>query len=441
MYQDCALENFKGVTNVKVVDEKGNIVNNSKNSEPNKNEAETLQKETTNAVEDEKNKNEENDKLCVRKLDVDLVYDLMKVPTASKYEFRMCAYIMIWARKNNIKYETDDYGNIYLTKGELSDDEYYPCVTSHLDTVQTKQELFALAGAKLDVKTEITKEKQHKIFVEGFGIGGDDKAGLCICLNMFKFHDKLKACFFLEEELGDVGSSHLNKKWFEDVGYVIGFDSPDHNRAAYKCSGYDLMPPSLFKEYELDKLCAKYGVNDFRSEPITDVVEIRKQTDVVCMNFGTGYYLCHSDSEYCILEDMDDALCLGDEIISTIGLTCHRMKCGVSSYYMSDDDEYFEALNPKYKRVETYKSSGNTNYSNTNNNSSFHENNGYSSGYTAPNASTNSKEVNFEMVDYVVEVYETRLTTIESELREKCKALGINFDENFATIFNTPITF
>ena len=385
---------------------------------------------------------EEPTEIKVKKLDLNLLYSLMAVPTASNFEYRMAIWIMLFAKANNIKYETDDYGNLYLTKGELEEGENYPCVTAHLDTVQTKQEYFASAGAKLNVKTTI-KDGQHKIYVDNFGIGGDDKAGLCICLNMFSYTDKLKACFFLEEELLDVGSSHLKKEWFDNVGYVLGFDSPDLNRAAYQCQGYRLMSKDFFVSNGLDEICKQHGLNDFRAEPITDVVEIRKQTEVVCMNFGSGYYNCHTDKEYCIIEDMDEALCLGYDIIQKLGCTRHRMKCHATSYYAYDDDaEYFESLNPKnaYRNTATYK--------NQNNNVGYQN---YNSGYTQSYSSVTTtqteipkeekNEINFEIVSYISEVYEDRLLDIENSVKEKCKELNIDFNEHFANLFNTEITF
>ena len=86
------------------------------------------------------------DKIELSYLQKDFVLDCMSVPTESKSEIRMVTFIMLWAQRNKIKYEFDSYGNIYLTKGELSEGEYYPCVTSHLDTVQTKHGPYISAG-------------------------------------------------------------------------------------------------------------------------------------------------------------------------------------------------------------------------------------------------------------------------------------------------------
>jgi hypothetical protein len=189
--------------------------------------------------------NPRDDDMKLMYLNKDFVYDCMSVPTHSLLEYRMVVFIILWARKNGIKYEFDDYGNVYLTKGELAEGEYYPCVTSHLDTVQTKHDPYIYAGVPLDLKTERTKDGSHKISVDAnggsaIGIGADDKGGICICLSLFDHIDKLKACFFLDEERGCHGSDNLDKDWFKDVGYVIGYDSPDLYRAAWSCNGTKL---------------------------------------------------------------------------------------------------------------------------------------------------------------------------------------------------------
>jgi len=91
--------------------------------------------------------------LPYKHIDVHELYEVMQVPSCSRYEFRMAAYIILWARKNNIDYKFDKKGNVYLTKGKLEEGEFYPCVTSHMDTVQDKAKPYALAGAELPLRT------------------------------------------------------------------------------------------------------------------------------------------------------------------------------------------------------------------------------------------------------------------------------------------------
>lgn len=382
------------------------------------------------------NKEEKEDEIKLTHLNKDFVYEVMSIPSHSSSEYRMLTYIVMWARRNGIDYEFDDYGNIYLTKGEIGNGEYYPCVTAHLDTVQSKQKLYAQAGQPLDIKTRIAKGK-HEIYVDGMGIGGDDKAGVTIGLSMFSHFDVLKACFFLEEEIGCKGSEHLNTKWFENVGYVMGYDSPDLNRAAWACSGVKLFNKDFFQTH-MQEICKKHGLTDFRSEPFTDVKIIREKTDIICMNFGTGYYNAHMQNEYCVLEDMDNACRMGVELIEHLGKNRYELKSKKAhgrvwdtdtySYKSNDsDEEFFDSLSPRYSYSRSYGT-----YKGTTSETS-----------KTTTTTTTKKEkdsVSFDTLKYMVETYESHIEGIKTAIENKCKELNISFD-SFKDIFNNNITF
>lgn len=402
---------------------------------------------TTNATKviDESTKQnvKEEDVFNLTHLDKDFIYELMSVPTSSSNEYRLVTFIILWARRNNIKYEFDEYGNIYLTKGEIKEDEYYPCVTAHLDTVQTKQKSYAQAGQPLDVKTRyIASTKKHEIYVDGMGIGGDDKAGVLIGLSMFSHLDKLKACFFLEEEIGCKGSAKLDIKWFENVGYVIGYDSPDLNRAAYACSGVKLFSANFFKTYMQD-ICKEHGLTKFQSEPFTDVKQIREQTNIICMNFGSGYYNAHSDREYCVIEDMDTACRMGVALINFIGLTRHELENksswaknanGIYTKYDDEDEKFFRTLSG-YGTSYGYYGGGNT-YD-------------YQYGTSSKASSTTTvvkkeeddkNKVNIETLKYVTERYEEHIEKLIERMKVICEANNIDF-ALFEKEFTTTIKF
>lgn len=258
----------------------------------------------------------------MKNLDVKFAYEVLSVPTYTYMEDEMVEFISDWAEKNGIKKERDSYGNLYLTKGEIKDNEYYPCVTAHLDTVHKRQKLLAAIGERLDLCERIT-EKGHEIYSPEMGIGADDKAGIVISLSLFNYFDKLKACFFIEEEVCCKGSQNLDTEWFENVGYVIGWDSPERNRSAYACNGELLFNKDFFEK--IKDVCEKNGLTNFYSEPFTDVEFIRKYTGLMCMNIGNGGYDPHQLTEYVVLEHMDEALGLGIALITALGLNRYSM--------------------------------------------------------------------------------------------------------------------
>ena len=428
--------------------------NDSKEAEVVVETAPTTSTESTPSEEDVKviPLNPRDDDMQLLFLDKDFVYDCMSVPTHSKKEFRMVTFIILWARRNNIKYEFDDYGNVYLTKGKLAEGEFYPCVTSHLDTVQEKQDPYIYAGVPLDLKTERTKENLHKISVDAnggslIGIGADDKGGICICLSMFKYANKLKACFFLDEETGCHGSENLETDWFKDVGYVIGYDSPDLYRAAWACQGTKLFSYEFYEKH-MKEVCDRWGLTKgcFFSEPYTDVKLIREKTDIICMNFGNGGYNPHSASEYCIIEDMDQACGMGLDLINAIGCTEHKLKHSNTwstrndgAYKRNDDGTYERVAVDDIEKLQELGDNARKSY--------------YGYGASSGTQTTTTKpkkedEIKFDTVKYIVNRYDSHILGIKDEVLEAVKALceksNVSFDEFEKAItekFNNEIKF
>ena len=398
-------------------------------------------------------------------IDVKELYEVMQVPSCSQYEFRMAAYIILWARKNGIDYKFDKKGNIYLTKGELAKGEYYPCVTSHMDTVQDKAKPFALAGAELPLRTRRVKsttsdEVRHEIFIDGQGIGADDKLGVYISLQIMKNIDKCKAAFFVEEEIGMKGSNELDKEFFNDVAYVVGWDSPDLIRAAWKCSGTQLFSYDFYTNH-LKPVVSKWGFSDkdFHSEPFTDVIKICEKTGVMCMNFGNGGYQAHSQTEYLVIEHVDHALGMGLDIINTIGnkeqfkftTVYDRTESGINRSTKYEDERKCEKLFGTYTSCYTGGSNGRVLSSGTANVNNRSDGN--------LNKVEKEDSVNEETVKYIIDTYDDYVNSIKVGVDKKCDIIediikdkfrevgidystfGVNIKNEFAEIFSKEIKF
>ena len=367
-----------------------------------------------------------NEIIKLNYLDPKFVLECLSVPTHSGKEYRLVTYIMLWARRNSIKYEFDSYGNIYLTKGVLEEGEFYPCVTSHLDTVQDGQDPYIEAGVPLDIKIEEVRENDttnHKLSVatvgSPIGIGADDKCGVCISLAMFSYFDKLKACFFLEEEKGCLGSEKMEVEWFKDVGYVIGYDSPELYRAAWSCSGVKLFSYDFYEKY-MKEVCDKWGlVNCFYSEPYTDVKVIREKTDIICMNFGNGGWKAHSQYEYCIIEEMDNACGMGIDLIKKIGNTEHKLKSdsvlSKHSYVKNEDGTYTNTYVDDTAKLRSLgdnsKQTKYTSYS-------------YTSSYNTTTSGTSlDTTLKSEIIKYIVSQYDTYIENAKNDIIENIKKL------------------
>jgi len=361
-------------------------------------------------------------KLPLKNLDVKMLYEVMQIPSCSRNEFRMATFIMLWARKHGIKHVMDKKGNVYLTKGELSDGEYYPCVTSHMDTVQDKAKVYALAGAELPLKTRktmktSTNEVRHEVFIDGQGIGADDKLGVLISLQLMLKTEKIKAAFFVEEEIGMLGSAQLDVDFFNDVAYVIGWDSPDILRAAWKCSGTKLFTYDFYTQ-KLKPIVEKWDFTDkcFKSEPYTDVVNIRSKTGVMCMNFGNGGYNAHANNEYLVLEDVDHAIGMGEDIIKGLGnkerfVTEKEKSTHAYQYQYSNSNDADEVKLGKLFGTTYYSSTyGSYNGSTQTNNRT---NNTFASGNNTVKSGISEKAVK-----YIVDTYEAYIASLKESMLE-----------------------
>ena len=253
----------------------------------------------------------------LKTINEDLMYRVLSVPTYTGKEHRMIEFLMDYARDKGYDGGIDEKGNVYMCKGAPPDGGYYPCVTAHMDTVQYEQIPFIEAGNPIPLVTEEIKGK-HRVYAEDFGLGGDDKAGIVIALTILDKLPICKAVFFVEEEAGCCGSQKAELAWFKDAGYVIAFDSPEGNCASWSCSGECLFDRAFYETY-LVELGEKYGLTKYVAHPYTDVMVLRIDTALMCMNFGAGYYKYHTPSEYCIAEEMDNAAAMGLYLINRLG--------------------------------------------------------------------------------------------------------------------------
>lgn len=422
-----------------------------KDTEKSANTTSTVQSITIvkTAQEKENEMRQEVLSLDLKSLDVKLMYEMMAIPSKSGYEYRMVTYLILWARQHNIEHTFDTYGNLYFVKGKPKEGEFYPCVTAHLDTVQEKQKAYVYAGADLDLKTRKTTKGTHEVYVDGMGTGSDDKNAILIALHMFERFDTLKGAFFLGEETGMQGSSQLDPNFFEDVSYVIGFDSPELNRAAWSLLGTAMFTADFYKTY-MKEICDKYGMTKFYTESFTDEKQIIQKTGIMCMNFGNGGYSAHMPTEYFVVEELDHALTMGIELVENIPVNIqHKFK----TYTWEKDEngelkkvEHSATIDEAYLRTlgdNTHYSSyfGGTyggNYSGSNWSTSSKSN---SASTVSTDKSKDENSVNEETVQYIVDMYDNRIEEIEKAIKEKCEKLSIDYTSEFAEIFSKEIKF
>lgn len=204
--------------------------------------------------------------------------------------------------------------NIYVTKGES---EAYPCFVSHIDTVH-----------RIDESMIVIKDiRKDKLILTGInentgkpsGIGGDDKCGVFICLEMLDRLDNVKVAFFGGEEFGMMGSKQLRKEFFDDVGYAIQYDSPQGNSMSMSLCSTDLFnKDSEFGEIVKGPIL-EHGIDQWCRHPYTDAYQIIAQTDVSCLNLAAGYHNYHRPDEYVVVSEVQNGIDLGLKLVGLLG--------------------------------------------------------------------------------------------------------------------------
>ena len=231
---------------------------------------------------------------------MELLKRLYGIHSPSGKEDSMVDFICDWLNKNEpyADFEVDKLGNIYIQKG-MADN--YPCVVAHTDQVQSRHatDFVSLYNPNYDVifgYSPKMKEQQ--------GLGADDKNGIWVALKALQHASFIKVALFAGEEIGCVGSSDCNMKFFEDCRWVIQAD---------RRGGCDL----ITSVYNTD-LCSKdflaalqYSRFGYVEEDgmLTDVYQLKENgLKVSCINISCGYYEPHTDHEFTIYRELQNAL-------------------------------------------------------------------------------------------------------------------------------------
>ena len=254
-------------------------------------------------------------------MNIDFLKEVLSLPSISSNESMVRDYILKFAEENQILSTVDQKGNVYLTKGseKMTSGEYYPCVVSHMDTVHRSHIEYIINKERLDIVENGGKLTARRPNTDKqTGIGGDDKCGVYVCLEMFNKFDVLKGAFFVEEEINMLGSQQADDKFFENVGYAIQFDAPSDNWISEVCSGVKLFDQE-FKD-EITQTLNESGYTKFSIDPFTDVTQLATKYDFNCLNLGCGYYRQHTDFEYVVIEEVSNSLKAGEKLITKLGL-------------------------------------------------------------------------------------------------------------------------
>ena len=238
------------------------------------------------------------------KFDKSFLKRVLSIPSVSYREERVRDFILEFAKRRAIAATVGEAGNVYLTKGKLGTGEYVPCFVNHMDTVQRPQLEYVYRNERLPVKERKNAEGKTELYVDGFGIGGDDKAGVALALALVDALPKCKAVFFVQEEVGLVGSGKMDYDFLTDVSLLITMDCWGRVRTASEWRKNNAkMYSRKFYDKVLKKVFERHGVAVLDHPANTDICKLMMRCDLCCCDIGNGGYFPHDPNEYVCVED------------------------------------------------------------------------------------------------------------------------------------------
>jgi di/tripeptidase len=262
-----------------------------------------------------------------------LLKDVLSVPTKTYQEERMVAFLVNWLTENNIPHFVDEHNNVYATKqesSELPEDFYFPCVISHtdtvhnIDTINVREEMLNNAQGEEKLSYKAYNDEGNPT-----GIGGDDKCGVFACLTLLQELPNVKAAFFVSEETGCHGSLKASEEFFANVGYGIQFDAPENWMVTERCFGQVLFDRDSEFFESCDKVLTEgmdQNYMEYMVHPYTDVYALRGKFNFSCINISIGYYNYHTRHEYVVVEDVFNGIDIGKKMIESLGNKLHHKK-------------------------------------------------------------------------------------------------------------------
>lgn len=208
-------------------------------------------------------------------------------------------------------------------------------LVAHLDTVH-----------KESPKT-VLYSKDGNTIMSLEGIGGDDRCGVIMILDILNKYD-CSVAFFEDEEIGCVGSKLFCKSGIDLSGnnYCVEFDRKGNNDYVF------------YKDYNADfeEHIKKFGFKKATGS-CSDISYIAPAFKIESVNISCGYFNPHCWYEYVNIADMNDIIKRATKMVGTLTEKFEYVEdkpvksCSYGSHYYKnwgsnydDDDDYYSNL-------------------------------------------------------------------------------------------------
>lgn len=232
-------------------------------------------------------------------MDEKLLLEIFHIPAMSKQEDDMARFIMAKLTELNVPFFLEEKsGTIYNLSNKNR-----PLLAAHTDTVQ--KNLDALLTKYIKIKNGV---------LSGYGvIGGDDKCGIFIILELLKKYPDLNFAFFPSEEIGCVGSR-------EFVKHVTDFSNVPYGLVLDRRSATDIIcDKNSYGTKKFDETLETIG-KDFGYKSVLGAVSDANtlREFISCANIGVAYNNPHTTKEYVIIEELQKAMDFVEAIITSV---------------------------------------------------------------------------------------------------------------------------
>ena len=181
--------------------------------------------------------------MTIRDLQPKLIWeqfdDICQVPRPSKKEGKIIAWLIEFAKKHNIEYQTDETGNVVMRKPATKGFEDRPAVIlqSHMDMVCEKNSNKEFDFENDPIETWIDGEwVKAKDTTLGADCGIGMAAALAVLLDESLEHPAIEALFTVDEETGLTGAFGLGEGMLTGK-YLVNLDSEDEGEIFIGCAG------------------------------------------------------------------------------------------------------------------------------------------------------------------------------------------------------------
>jgi len=166
-------------------------------------------------------------------------YQITRIPRPSKHEQQIGAYLVDWAKRHGLEYQTDPIGNVIIRKPATLGLESHQGVIlqAHQDIVCEKNSDVNHDFMTDPIETWVDGEW---LKAKGTTLGGDDGIGIAMALAVLASdslqHPALECLFTVDEETGLTGAFALQDGMLNGK-VLINLDSEDDGEVFIGCAG------------------------------------------------------------------------------------------------------------------------------------------------------------------------------------------------------------